>query len=68
MAVPHVDLHLDIQKGLEMNINSEKCNLTTIEIVRARNANVGKISLLFLKDYIRFGTLIEGVKYEIDFD
>lgn len=67
-SIPHIDIHLDIASNVEASKSSEKLSVTTIEIVRARNAEVGKFSMLFSRDFIRFDNLIEGNNFIRGYD
>ena len=56
--IPHIDVHLNISKD-DSNVNDdESLFVTTIDIVRARNAGPWCISLLFSRESIRFDNLI----------
>lgn len=56
--IPHIDIHLNIIKDDSIANDGESFCVTTIEIVRARHAGPGCISLLFSKDSVRLDNLI----------
>lgn len=58
--IPHIDIHINISKDDSAVNDDENLCVTTIEIVRARNAEPNCISLLFTKNSVRFDNLIYG--------
>lgn len=58
-SIPHIDVHLNMTNQDVASPNMDNLCVTTIEIIRARNAKSGKFSILLLKEFLRFDNLID---------
>ena len=62
-SIPHIDVHLNMSNEGVASHNTDNLCVTTIEIIRARNAKSGKFSILLLKEFLRFDNLIDDKDY-----
>lgn len=58
-SIPHIDVHLNMTNQGVASSNTDNLCVTTIEIIRARNAKSGKFSILLLKEFLRLDNLID---------